>query len=347
MLDESTLERIRYEFATTPEPGATQPVADGLLWLRMPLPMALAHINLWLHEDSGGWSIIDTGIHDETTRDLWVEVLEGPMNGAPVDRVILTHMHPDHCGNAGWLCERLHAGLWMTREEYLFCRVLTADTGRKAPPEGVNFYRRAGFSEDALHRYRELFGMFGRYVAELPQTYTRMRHGDRLAIGGRDFEVIVGNGHSPEHACLFDAQRNLMISGDQLLPTISSNVSVYPTEPLANPLDDWLTSLARLKDSIPEDVLVLPAHGQPFRGAHERIDDLIDEHRRGLDEMLAMCREPRRVPELFPALFRAPIRSGNLIMATGETLAHLNYLIYEGEIERVPGEDGADRYRIV
>lgn len=346
MLVETTLDRIRYEFDSTPDAGATLPVTEGLLWLRMPLPMDLAHINLWLHEDSGGWSIVDTGIGDETTRRLWQDVLDGPMNGAPVDRVLLTHMHPDHCGNAGWLCERLDADLWMTREEYLYCRVLTADTGRRAPSAGVNFYKRAGFSDDALKRYQELFGMFGRYVAELPQTYVRLCDGDRFAIGSHDFEVIVGNGHSPEHACLFDADRNLLISGDQILPTISSNVSVYPTEPLANPLHDWLTSLEKLKASIPEDVLVLPAHGQPFRGAHDRLDDLIAEHRQGLEKMMVLCQEPRRVPELFPALFRAPIRSGNLIMATGETLAHLNYLIYEGEIERVPGDDGADRYRL-
>ncbi len=347
MLDETPPERIRYEFDQPPEPGHTIPVSEDLLWLRMPLPMALAHINLWLHRDGDSWSIIDTGIGDETTRELWQEVLDATLEGAPVDRIILTHMHPDHCGNAGWLCERLDAGLWMTREEYLYCRILTADTGRPAPAEGVTFYKRAGFSDDALQRYQELFGMFGRYVAELPQTYTRMQNRDRLTIGEHEFRVIIGRGHSPEHACLYDESRNILISGDQLLPTISSNVSVYPTEPLANPLADWLTSLEDLKNEIPSDVLVLPAHGRPFYGAHERLDDLIEEHKDGLDKLLALCDEPRRVPELFSALFRAPIRSGNLMMATGETLAHLNYLIYEGQIERQLGDDGADRFLAV
>lgn len=335
---------LTYPFAGPPEHGKPMEVADGVYWLRMPLPFALSHINLWLLETDGGWTIVDTGVDGEESHDIWRAVFDDVTGGAPVDRVLVTHLHPDHAGCAGWLCRRLDAGLWMSREEYLLCRVLTADTGRDAPSAGIDFYRAAGFPENAMHRYEQMFGMFGRFVSELPESYTRMRDGDTIDIGGQRWEVIVGRGHSPEHACLFDAVRNVLISGDQLLPTISSNVSVFPTEPLANPLAEWLDSLHMLKTRVPDDVLVLPAHGRPFRGAQARLDQLIAEHAACLDELLVHCREPRRAVDVFPALFKRPIRDSNLIMATGESLAHLNYLIFQGVVEVEADDDGVHWY---
>jgi glyoxylase-like metal-dependent hydrolase (beta-lactamase superfamily II) len=341
MLHRDVNEPIAYEFGQAPPAGTTMPVVDGLRWLRMPLPFALEHINLWILDDGPALTLVDTGVAGAESQRIWEDALDG----ASVDRVMLTHMHPDHSGCAGWLCNELDAGLWMSREEYLLCRVLCADTGRDAPPAGIDFYHAAGFPPEALDRYQKMFGMFGRLVGDLPDTYVRLRDGHRVDIGGHSWEVIVGRGHSPEHACLFDADRNLLISGDQILPTISSNVSVFPTEPAADPLDDWLTSLRHLKERIPQDVLVLPAHGRPFRGAHHRLDQLVDEHESSLDDLLDYCGEPRRVVDVFPVLFRAPIRDGNLIMATGESIAHLNYLINQGELEKNRSADGVDWYR--
>ena len=186
--------------------------------------------------------------------------------------------------------------------------------------------------------------MFGRVVAPLPESYRRIVDGERLSIGGNDWEIVVGRGHSPEHACLFDAERNIVISGDQILPTISSNVSVYPTEPHANPLRDWLESLAAMKIRLPEDVLVLPAHGKPFRGAHARLDALISEHTTGLGRLFELCSEPRRAIDVFPALFKGRISDGNLIMAAGESIAHLNYLVAEGSLD-VESRNGVLWYR--
>ncbi len=340
MLHEPVNEPIAYEFPETPEPGQTMSLGPGLTWLRMPLPFALSHINLWLLDDRNGCSLIDTGVCTEDSQAVWRSVLEGRR----VNRVIVTHLHPDHSGCAGWLCDSLDVPLWMTREEYLMCRVLTADTGRDAPSAGMTFYRAAGFPEHALDRYQKMFGMFGRFVAELPESYTRLQDGRSIDIGGHDWEIVVGRGHSPEHACLFDAARNVLISGDQLLPTISSNVSVYPTEPAADPLYDWLHSLRRLKEHIPGDVLVLPSHGRPFRGAHHRLDQLIEEHESSLDALLERCREPQRAVDVFPALFRAPVRDSDLVMATGESLAHLNYLVHQGELERQRDANGVDWY---
>jgi len=291
---------IAYEFEVRPKHGDVNAVADGVEWLRMPLPFALSHINLWMLRDGDGIAIVDTGINSDKSRDVW----RAALSDRPVTRVFVTHLHPDHVGCAGWLCETNDVELWMSREEYLLCRILVADTGRLAPDAGVRFYTAAGFPDGALARYQELFGLFGKFVAKLPESYHRLVDGMSVAIGDSDWEVVVGNGHSPEHACLFNAERNLVISGDQLLPTISSNVSVYPTEPHGNPLRDWLQSLDLLKDRLPEDVLVLPAHGSPFRGAHARLDELIAEHMTALGKLMDMCDEPRRAVDVFPALFR-------------------------------------------
>lgn len=319
---------INYEFDIRPEYGEVNAVADGVDWLRMPLPFSLSHINLWMLRDGDSIAIVDTGINSDKSRNVW----ESAIGGRDVSRVLVTHLHPDHVGCAGWLCDEHDVELSMTREEYLLCRILVADTGRKAPEAGVRFYRAAGFPDEALQRYQDMFGMFGKFVAPLPESYRRLCDGDLVTVDNSDWQVIIGRGHSPEHACLFNADKNVLISGDQVLPRISSNVSVHPTEPYANPLKDWLQSLAAMKDRIPDDVLVLPAHGSPFRGAHGRLDALIAEHSDGLEKLLELCGEPRRSIDVFPALFKARISESNLIMATGEAIAHLNYLLDNGSL---------------
>ena len=295
-------------------------------------------------ESGSSWTIVDTGVDVEETGKVWDETFSSAMDKRPVDRVIVTHMHPDHVGCAGKLCARTGARLWMTRDEYLLCRILVADTGRPAPDAGNNFYTAAGFTEDALHHYHKMFGFFGRYVSKLPESYKRLKAGDEIVIGEHRWKVIVGRGHSPEHACLYCEEQNLLISGDQLLPTISSNVSVFPTEPSANPLYDWITSLTELKGAIREDVLVLPAHGKPFRGAHDRLDCLISEHQDGLDALEALCAVPKRATDVFPALFRREINDNNLILATGEAIAHLNYLVVQGRIQVAADNKGINWY---
>lgn len=338
---------IAYEFDAAPDAGLTAEVADGIHWLRMPLPFALGHINLWLLRENNGWAIVDTGVGTPDCQAVWRQTVATTLQGDAIKRVIVTHLHPDHAGCAGWLCREFDVDLWMSQNEYLLCRQLIMDTGREAPDERTRFYAAAGFPPESMASYRKMFGMFGKYVTPLPEAYQRLIDGDRLHIGADEWEVIVGRGHSPEHACLFNAERNLLISGDQLLPTISSNVSVYPTEPKANPLLDWIASLNKLKSRLPEDVLILPAHGKPFRGAHLRLDQLIDEHMTGLAALYDYCSEPQRAIDVFPALFKARISSGNLIMATGESIAHLNYLCNEGELIGEPDADAVIWYRRV
>jgi glyoxylase-like metal-dependent hydrolase (beta-lactamase superfamily II) len=345
MLAIDTREQIAYEFPERPQAGETMSVAPGIVWLRMPLPFALGHINLWLLEDGDGWAIVDTGVDVDKSHEVWQKTFTDVMQDQPLKRVLVTHMHPDHVGCAGWLSDRFDAPLWMSREEYFLCRILVADTGRKTPPEGDRFYTAAGFKTDQMEYYHKMFGMFGKYVAELPESYTRLKDGDSLQIGNHHWEVIVGRGHSPEHACLYCTDANVLISGDQLLPTISSNVSVYPTEPGADPLAEWLDSLSLLKSRVAADVLVLPAHGKPFRGAHDRLDALIAEHGDCLDKLEEMCKEAKRSVDVFPALFKSQINKHNLIMATGESIAHLNYLVNKGRLTVERDGGGVDWYR--
>lgn len=336
---------LDYPFSARPEAGRTILVAPGVHWVRMRLPFQLNHINLWLLEDEDGWTIVDTGIRDEPTAGMWKELFSGAMQGRPVKRVIVTHLHPDHVGMAGWLVRRFDVELWMSRTDYLLCRNLVADTGQEAPVEGVRFYRAAGLSEDALKAYRARFGGFGRGVYALPNSYRRTQDGEIITIGNRGWQVIVGRGHAPEHVCLWNERDGLCISGDQILPRISSNVSVFPTEPEANPLQEWLDSCARLKRVLPSNVLVLPSHNEPFRGVHLRLQELISEHETNLRKLVALCAEPKRAVDCFEVLFRSRITEGNTIMATGESVAHLNCLRARGILERHFDADGIAWYR--
>jgi glyoxylase-like metal-dependent hydrolase (beta-lactamase superfamily II) len=336
---------IQYEYDFTPETGEAVDILPGLKWLRLPLPFLLGHINVWLLQESDGWAIVDTGIFNNATREVWEYIFEQYLQNAPITRVLVTHMHPDHVGCAGWLCERFDIELSMSREEYLMCRILVTDTGKPAPEEGKRFYKAAGFFEENMGRYGALFGGFGKVVAPLPQSYRRLYGGLAFNIGLYQWQVVIGNGHSPEHACLYCSELNVLISGDQILPTISSNVSVFPTEPAANPLDDWLRSLCKLKSLLPGDVLVLPAHGKPFRGAHIRLDELILEHETGLENLRKLCREPKRAVDVFSALFKSKITDGNLIMATGEAIAHLHYLRNRDELDVTTDATGTNWYR--
>ena len=339
------MSRIEYEHLTRPKEGETMPVADGITWLRMPLPFSLNHINLWLLRDDNGWVIVDTGIDTPTSRDVWQDTFDGAMNNEPATHVIATHLHPDHAGCAGWLVKQFGVDLWMTREEYMLCRVLVNDTGHEAPAEGIQFYKAAGFTDEQLATYRESFGMFGRVVGPLPQAYIRMQDRELLSFAGQEWEVIVGRGHSPEHACLYDRARNILISGDQILPTISPNVSVWPTEPQSDPLRDWFDSIDKLEEILPDDVLVLPSHGKPFRGAHVRLEQLRNEHIDNLDKLLDTANEPRRAVDVFDLMFDSTITDSNRVMATGEALAHLTYLCNKGEMLAENDSNGVTFFR--
>lgn len=326
-----------------PREGSLFEVAGGVFWLRMPLPMALNHINLWVLEDEDGWAIVDTGLNMPDVVAHWRALLDGPLGGRPVRRVIVTHYHPDHIGLAGWLCRKFQVPLEITREEYLLARTLTLDTPAEVPPEVIEFYRRAGWPDEAMAIFNGGgWGNFGRAVSRLPSGHLRLRAGQVLRIGGRDWRIVHGNGHSPEHACLVCDADGLMIAGDQVLPRITSNISVYPTEPRADPLADWMDSLDRLSQ-LDAGMRVLPAHNEPFEGLHVRLEQLRDDHLRKLSALTEFCAEPRTVYDTFPVLFRRPVAARETMMASGEALAHLHWLENKGEVVR-DTSGPADRY---
>ncbi|UHL65651.1 MBL fold metallo-hydrolase [Paralcaligenes sp. KSB-10] len=337
-----------YPCGDAPEPGAVREIAPGVLWIRMPMPFVLTHINLWALEDGDGWTIVDTGLQTSDTTAAWGKLFSGPLGAKRASRVLVTHMHPDHVGMAGWLTRKFGCRLWMTRLEYLTCRTLVADTGREAPEDGIRFYRQAGWSEHSIENYRARFGNFGKMTHALPDSYRRLQDGESLNIGSHQWKVVVGNGHSPEHACLYCPDLKLLISGDQVLPRISSNVSVFPTEPDADPMGDWLASLEKLKKEVPNDVLVLPAHNEPFRGLHERLDYLESSQLDALERLRAVLRQPQRAVDVFPTLFSRPITAADhsqLSLATGESVAHLNYLIRRSEAVMQLDGEGVAWYR--
>ena len=311
----------------------------------MPLPLSLNHINVWALEDGDTWTVVDTGMQTADAAAAWQTAFSGALHGRPVGRVICTHMHPDHVGMAGWLSRLFGCQLWMTRLEYVTCRMLAADTGRAAPADGIRFYRAAGWDEEALADYKARFGGFGKHIHELPDSFRRTSDGNEIAVGGRIWRAVIGRGHSPEHLCLHCPELALMISGDQVLPRITSNVSVFPTEPEADPLADWLASIGEIGRRIPDDVLVLPSHNEPFRGLHARLGQLGAWHEDLLARLRDALRQPKRVLDVFDVMFRRRVGLSVLTLATGEAVAHLNRLIHGGQAARELDAEGIAWYR--
>ena len=327
-----------------PAPGEPFKVSDGVYWARFAMPLALNHINLWLLDDGDGWTVVDTCLDLPNARETWEQLFRGFMRGRPIKRVICTHLHPDHVGLAGWLTARFDCALWMSREEFLMCRAMAGDTGRAAPEVAIRFYRGAGYDDGQLEQYRQVFGNFGRAIAPLPDSFRRLVDRETITIGGRYWQVIIGSGHSPEHATLYCPALKLLISGDQVLPRITSNVSVFPTEPEGDPLTEWLQSCNQLREILPDDLLVLPAHEAPFYGLHVRLNQVIESHKRDLGSLWEFLSEPRRAVDCYPALFKRNIDGGSMGLATGETLAHLNCLLGRRSITRSTDEQGVNWY---
>ena len=343
--------QLVYPFADElPPPGGVRALAPGLAWLRMPLPFALDHINLWLLRDEregrSGYTVIDCGVALDATRANWEQVLAGPMAGAPVLRVLATHCHPDHVGLSGWLCERFQAPFWLTAGEFGFARMMAAALPGVDGPAAIPHFERHGLTDPAmLEQMRSRRNYYPSLVPSVPDAYTRLQDNQLVAIGKVNWRVITGFGHSPEHASLYSEELNVLISGDMVLPRISTNVSVFAVEPEGNPLQHYLDSLDKFAD-LPQDVLVLPSHGKPFRGLHTRIDQLREHHVARLAEVQDACRAPVSAMDIVPIMFRRPLDAHQLSFALGEALAHLHKLWNDGMLKRVTGADGVFRFQL-
>ena len=334
---------LDYPFEALPAPGTATEVAPGIHWVRMPLPFKLNHINLYLLDGGDGWTMVDTGYGNDETKALWRDVWQTVLGGRPVTRLIVTHFHPDHMGNAGWLADTLGLVPHMTQIEWLnanlaFRMAGTADVDRRIP-----WYVRNGLAPERVDFFRAGHVPYPNGVS-LPPAYIRIRDGERIAAGGRPWEVRVGTGHSPEHACLYSADLDVLLGGDQILPSISPNVSVWPHEPESDSLGDFLHSLDDFAEFLPEDVLVLPSHGRPFRGVHRRIQWLRDHHAERLGTILGLIDRPKAAAELIETLFPFEFDGHQLGFAMGEVIAHLNRLVLDGALGRAHGDDGITRY---
>ena len=327
-----------------PGPGEAIAVAPGIWWIRMPLPFALDHINLWILEDGDGFTLVDTGYGVQATWDLWEGHFAGVMAGRPVKNVVVTHYHPDHVGSAGWLVERTGAPFWMTTSEYLSAHAAHDDVAGFDRQNTVDLFVANGVDPATVPDSTRKVNGYVRGVPMVPKRYRRMMHGDKLAIGGHEWEVITVFGHAPEHAALWCASRNILISGDQVLPRITSNVSVWGNQPEANPLAAFLGSLSRFAH-LPGDALVLPSHERVFHGLHARIAQLHTHHDERLARLLEGCAQPLTAFEALPLLFRRKLDAHQLMFAMGEAIAHLHYLEAKGKVVRQVDASGVRRFR--
>ena len=370
---------------TLPAPGRTLEVAPGVRWLRMGLPFALDHINLWLLRDEvngvPGWTAVDCGIDNAATRALWEEIFTHELQGLPILRVVVTHMHPDHIGLAHWLCERFSgparaaAGppqggasplggwrsgaaaslgaeadcrLWISATDWNAARTASQATTGFGGENAARFFARHGLVDEAsLDKVRSRSGYYASLVPQVPGRYRRLMHGDVLRIGGQAWHCIAGYGHAPEHIALHApelGEGGVLISGDMVLPRISTNVSVIDLEPEANPLALYLRSLAEMQP-LPASTLVLPSHGKPFTGLHTRMAQLQQHHQDRLAEVMQACAEtPHSAAELLPLMFKRPLDLHQTTFAMGEAIAHLHLLAEEGRLRPVNGADGVLRY---
>lgn len=335
---------LHFPVETAPAPGATVPIAPGVFWLRMKLPFALNHINLWLLEDGPGWTAVDSGFALDETKEAWEHIFADHLDGRPITRMVVTHFHPDHMGLAAWLVERWQAPFWTTEKEWLHARMMNRDGGEDSARLRYDFAHRAGLDAASCTVFSERQGNYRLGCPVVPSSYQRLSDGSVIEIGGREWRVIVGEGHAPEHACLHCAETGVLIAGDQILPRISPNISVQAYEPDGDPLARYLQSLDKIRAVLPPETLVLPSHNLPFYGVHQRIDELAAHHRARCEDVIAACDRPKSAADLLPVLFKRQLDRHQMGFALGEALAHLHYLQGLGGLTRQTGSDGVSRF---
>lgn len=343
-------QRLHYPLGESlPERGRCIEVATGVKWIRMALPFALNHINLWLLRDEvdgvPGWTVVDCCIHKDESKAQWEAIFANELEGLPIVRVIVTHMHPDHIGLAHWLCERWKVRLWISATDYCMARIGCQGPTGFGGDRAAAFFAAHGLTDPAsMEGVRARGSYFPSLVPSVPDHYRRLMDGMVVRIGGHEWRCISGYGHAPEHIALYSASQGLLLGGDMMLPRISTNVSVYEQEPEANALTLFLSSIDRFHE-LPADTLVLPSHGKPFQGLHERIRQLHAHHEDRLAEVMDTCRrQPCSAADIVPVMFKRDLDLHQTTFAMGESVAHLHALWFDGRLTRTLDADGVYRF---
>jgi glyoxylase-like metal-dependent hydrolase (beta-lactamase superfamily II) len=340
--------KLTFPIAVAPAPGTVTDIAPGIRWLRLPLPYRLDHVNIYLIENGDGWTALDSGLGDDACKQAWEMALAGPLKGQGLKSLIVSHFHPDHVGLAGWLCERFGLELTMPRPEYLHSLLLQFAPGDYGQDVYRPFYQRHGLSAEATEIVLSRGHEYLKRTSGVPASYHRIKHGDRVVVGERDFQVTTGGGHSLEQAMLYRPEERLFLAADQVIARISPNVSVHPMEPDLDALGIYLASLRAIRETVAPDVLVLPGHGLPFHGLHERVQELITHHAQRCGEITVACREsPLSVAEIVPLLFTRALDAHQTGFAFGEVLAHVNHMRGRGELRLETDAGGVERYRTI
>jgi glyoxylase-like metal-dependent hydrolase (beta-lactamase superfamily II) len=330
--------------APPPTDGVPVEIAPGVLWLRVALPFALNHVNIYLIEDGAGWAILDTGLADERTMELWTHVFDTQLQGRKPTKLIVTHSHPDHVGLAGWLCARHDIELWMSQVEFLQAQNLRYNPAAIGRGHHRDFYVQHGLEESAIDSVLTRGHSYIRMTTEMPAAFNRLIPGRTMKIGGRMFEIMTGEGHSNEQVMLLCRDEALFFAADQVLAKISPNIGVWPWEPKADPLGAYLASLAKLRAEIDDNVFVLAAHNLPFYGLHTRIEQLMAHHEARCGDIIRGCAaRPITVAEVLPVMFNRPLDAHQTGFAFGEALAHVNYLAATGDLTFTRDQDGVMR----
>lgn len=333
-------DELLFPFEDTPPFGEPKEVADGVLWARIPLPFALDHVNVYFLRDGDGWAVVDTGINTKEAKAVWTDMLDGPLRGARITRVIVTHAHPDHIGLAGWLCEKFDAPLLTSLSSYMSSRIISLAPDESGLRQFFDFYVNHGMSAEGAGIVAIRGNEYLRLVHRLPYTYLRLVLSDQLDIGGRSYRVLTGEGHAAEQIMLYCEKDRLLFVADQVIERISPNVSVSADDPNGDPLGHFLRTQRLLRSEIPADVLVLPGHRRPFVGLHIRSAELEAHHEQRCDLIREVCAEsPQTVADLVPVLFKRKLDAHQMSFAFTETLAHVNRLVRRGELVPVAKEN--------
>ena len=332
--------KLDYPFSKRPPDGGTIEVTPNIFWLRMPLPIALNHINLWLLEGDEGWTIIDSGMATKESKTIWNNIFTKSLKKKPVEEILITHMHLDHSGLAGWLANKWNIEPHFTEKEFL--ETVKINNGMNDDQQRIylDYYKKCGYDEEAQLHFIERNKYRQSLVTNLESGFQELDDQQTVKLSNGLWQIIIAQGHSPSHACLFSEENNVFICGDVLLPRITPNVSVNPAYPDGNPLKDWLDSLENIKQKIPDDLLVLPSHGYPYKGAHLRIETILKNHHDKLNKIYENIDEPKTVVELFSVLFESQINKHNIVLAVGETMSHLNYLVAESKLSKSIDKNG-------